>query len=50
MVLTFDDEKQLESLKHDHKIEFENLRHKNEMEELEKHLEIAKLTGRGLIE
>lgn len=46
MVLTADDEIKVSKQKHELKVEFENLRHKNEMEELEKQLEIAKIPQR----
>ncbi len=42
MVLTFEEEKEFQDLKHKQKTEFELLSHKNKMEQLEKELEIAK--------
>jgi hypothetical protein len=42
MVLTATEEKEIEELKHKQRIEFENLRHEHEMEELEMQLKIAK--------
>jgi hypothetical protein len=45
MVLNFQEETLLEELKHKQRIEFEFLRHKNALSELEVQLEIAKETG-----
>ena len=42
MVFDLKETKEIENLKQSNKIEYEKLRHKNAMEELEKQLEIAK--------
>jgi hypothetical protein len=44
MVLNFIEEKELEELKHTQRMDFEQLRHKNALSELEVQLEIAKET------
>jgi len=43
MVLTFEQDKEMQELKQKNKLEIENLTHKNTMEQLEKQLEIAKV-------
>jgi len=42
MVLTYEQEREFENLKHMHRKEMAEVDHKNRMEELEKELEIAK--------
>lgn len=42
MALTFEEEKELQNLKHKNKTDFENLRFKNRMDELRIELEISK--------
>ena len=47
MALTFEQTELIEKLKQKHKVEFENLRHKNNIEELNVQLEIAKCKMEG---
>jgi hypothetical protein len=48
MVMTFEQEVEFEKLKQLNKIELSALEHKNRLEELDKQIEIARLTGRGV--
>lgn len=50
MVLTFDQESELEILKHQNKMSFEAFRHQHKMDELDKETEYARIIGGDLNE